>query len=365
MSLKCGIVGLPNSGKSTLFNALTGNRTPTENFPYTTKESLIGSVTIPDKRLYAISDIVQPKKIIPNSFEIIDIAGLAKGASEGEGLGNRFLDSIRHSDAIIHVVRCFDDENIVHVNNAVDPVKDIREVDLELQFKDYETIEKVYSKTEKISQAGDKNARLLMPLFDRIKEQLEKEKAIRDMSFTPEEQKAIKGYSFLTSKKVLYVANVKENDIAVENNHVVALKKEIQDHNSELLILSAKLESEISELESREEKEEYLHMYGLETPAINRLITSAYKLLDMITFFTAGPKEVRAWSIRKGIKAPEAAGTIHSDFERGFIRAEMIKHEDFLKLKSEQACKDAAKFHVVGKDYVVEDGDMMHFRFNV
>ena len=365
MSLRCGIVGLPNSGKSTLFNALTGNNVATENFPYTTTESNIGSVHVPDERLYAIADIVQPKKTIPNTFEIIDIAGLAKGASEGEGLGNQFLDSIRHSDAIIHVIRCFDDENIVHINKSTDPVRDMHEVDLELQFKDYETIEKVYDKTEKIAKAGDKDAKWLMPLFDKIKNHLEKGQAIRTLNFTPEEQKAIRGYSFLTAKKVLYVANVKEEDVITGNSHVDKLKEELHSENTEALILSARLEYEISELDNDEEKTEYMSMYGLEIPIANRLIKSAYKLLDLITYFTAGPKEVRAWPLRRGARAPESAGVIHSDFERGFIRAEMIKHTDFLELKSEQACKDAAKFHVVGKDYVVQDGDMMHFRFNV
>jgi GTP-binding protein YchF len=364
MVLPCGIVGLPNVGKSSLFKALTGNEVAIENFPYTTTESNIGIVNVPDKRLDTLSEMEQPHKTTPNTVEFIDIAGLAKGASQGEGLGNTFLDSIRHSEAIIHVIRCFDDDNIVHINNVVDPVRDKEELDFELQLKDLETVEKSIERNKKAGKGGDKKILQLVTLLERIKAQLDEGGFVRDMSFTPEEFKTLKSYSFLTGKKILYVANVNDAGLA-GNAHIDALKNRIAEENAELVVLNVKLEAEIFEIEDDDERKEFMDMYELSEPGVNVLIQSAYKLLDLITFFTVGKKEVRAWATPKNSTAPQAAGAIHSDFERGFIRAEMIKYTDYVELKSEQACKDAAKFHVVGKDYIVQDGDQLHFLFNV
>lgn len=365
MSLRCGIVGLPNVGKSTLFKALTGIEVSIENFPYTTTESNLGIVQVPDERLFSLAEIENPQKITPNTVEFIDIAGLAKGASQGEGLGNKFLDAIRHCEALIHIIRCFDDENVVHINNSIDPIRDKEEVEFELQLKDLETVEKSILKAEKGAKSNDKNAKKLLELLLRIKVHLESGKAVRELSFTDEEFKWIKSFSFLTNKKILFIANVGDNDVIAGNKYTEQLNEVINEENSELLILSAKLEAEIIEIEEDDERLDFLKMYDLEEPVANRLIKSAYLLLDLITFFTIGPKEVRAWPLRRGLKAPQAAGVIHTDFERGFIRAEMIKYQDFIDLGSEQACKDKAKLSVVGKEYIAEDGDLLHFRFNV
>lgn len=364
MVLPCGIIGLPNVGKSSLFKALTGKEVAIENFPYTTTESNIGIVNVPDARLYKLSEMEDPYKTTPNTVEFIDIAGLAAGASHGEGLGNKFLDSIRHSEAIIHVIRCFDDDNVVSVHDKIDPIRDKEEADLELQFKDLETVENSLDRNKKAAKSGDKKFIHLVELLEKIKVHLENGGFVRDMQLSPEDQKAIKSYSFLTSKKILYVANVNDSNIE-GNKYVSELRDSLKDEDAELLALNIKLEAEISEIEDEEERKEYMLMYELEEPGVNKLIRSAYKLLNLITFFTVGKKEVRAWATPVNSTAPQAAGVIHSDFERGFIRAEMIKYEDYVKYGSEQACKDAAKFHVVGKDYIVQDGDQLHFLFNV
>lgn len=364
MTLLCGIIGLPNAGKSTLFNALTGKGVPVENFPYTTTESNIAIVNIPDERLYKLSDIEKPHKTTPNTIEFIDIAGIASGAHSGEGLGNKFLDSVRHCEALIHVIRCFDDENVLHVHNRIDPVKDKEEVDLELQFKDLEVVEKAIERNKKASKGGDKTLMKNTELLENIKNHLEKGGFIRDMKFTDEENKALKSFSFLTAKKILYVANVDEAGIS-GNKYSEALRQAIAPERSELLILNTNLESDIREIQEEVERREFMEMYGISEPGVNKLIRSAFRLLDLITFFTVGKKEVRAWTTPKSSTAPQAAGVIHSDFERGFIRAEMIKYEDYVKYGSEQACKDNARFHVVGKDYMVQDGDLLHFLFNV
>jgi GTP-binding protein YchF len=304
------------------------------------------------------------QKTIPNYIEVIDIAGLASGASTGEGLGNQFLDAIRNADAIIHIIRCFEDENIIHIHNRIDPVKDKEEVETELQFKDFENVEKILHKVEKAVRNGDKEFIRLNEVLHRIKLHLGEGKSIRTLPMTEDEQRLIRGYNLLTSKQTLYIANINEDFSSCEA-HINALKASIETEASELLIINAKLESDIAEIEDQTEKEEYIQMFGLEEPGINRLARAAYSLLNLITFFTVGPKEVRAWPVKLQSKAPQAAGVIHSDFEKGFIRAEMMKYEDYVQYGSEQACKDHAKFHVVGKEYIVEDGDILHIRFNI
>lgn len=364
MSVRCGIVGLPNAGKSTLFNSLTNANVPTENFPYTTTESKIGTVEVPDPRLDKLTEIEKPQKTIPNVIEVIDIAGIAHGASTGEGLGNQFLDAIRNVDAIIHIIRCFDDDNVLHINNKIDPCKDKDEVETELQFKDYETIEKILLKAEKAARSGDKELQKLAEVLVRIKAELEKGISIRDHQLSEGDHRLIKGYSFLTNKRTLYVANVND-DTESCMKYVDSLKEMIKNETAELLVLNAKLESDIAEIDSITEKKEFMEMFGLDEPGINRLARASYKLLDLVAFFTVGPKEVRAWPVKINTKAPQAAGVIHSDIERGFIRGELMKYDDYIKYGSEHACKDAAKFYVVGKEHIIEDGDILHFRFNV
>lgn len=367
MSLKCGIVGLPNVGKSTLFNCLSSAKAQSANFPFCTIEPNVGMITVPDERLNRLVEMCNPKSIVPATVEIVDIAGLVKGASKGEGLGNKFLANIRETDAILHVLRCFDDDNITHVDGSVNPVRDMEIIDYELQLKDLETIESRLAKTEKAAKSGgDKNAQMQLRVLNAYKEALEAGKPARSVKFeTPEEQKFAGELFLLTNKPVLYVCNVDEASAKDGNAYVEAVKEAIKGSGSEIMIVAAATESEIAELDTPEERQEFLNAIGLDESGVSRLIRAAYSLLDLQTYFTAGPDEVRAWTFLRGTKAPQAAGIIHSDFEKGFIRAEVIKYDDYVGLGSETAVKEAGKLGVEGKDYVVQDGDIMHFRFNV
>ena len=367
MALKCGIVGLPNVGKSTLFNCLSNAKAQSANFPFCTIEPNVGVITVPDERLNKLAEIIHPQRIVPTTVEIVDIAGLVKGASKGEGLGNKFLANIRETDAILHVLRCFDDDNITHVDGSVDPVRDKEIIDYELQLKDLETIDARIAKVQKQAQTGgDKNAKMTYDVLSRYKEALEQGKAARTVQFeTKDEQRIAHDLFLLTSKPELYVCNVDEGSAVSGNAYVERVREAVKEENAEILILAAKTESEIAEFEDYEERKMFLDEIGLEESGVSRLIRSAYKLLDLETYITAGELEVRAWTYRKGSKAPQCAGVIHTDFEKGFIRAEVIKYEDFITLGSEAACKDAGKMSIEGKEYVVQDGDIMHFRFNV
>ena len=367
MALQCGIVGLPNVGKSTLFNCLSNAKAQSANFPFCTIEPNVGVITVPDERLNKLAEIVHPQRIVPTTVEIVDIAGLVKGASKGEGLGNKFLANIRETDAILHVLRCFDDDNITHVDGSVDPLRDKAIIDTELQLKDLETVEARIQKVYKQAQTGgDKTAKLTYEVLSRYKEALEQGLNARTVTFeTKDEQKVARELYLLTSKPVLYVCNVDEASAVTGNAYVEKVREAIQEEGANLLLVAAKIESEIAELETYEERQLFLGEIGLEESGVSRLIRAAYQLLDLETYFTAGVQEVRAWTYTKGSKAPRAAAAIHTDFEKGFIRAEVIKFEDFIAYGSEAAVKEAGKMAVEGKEYVVQDGDIMHFRFNV
>lgn len=366
MSLKCGIVGLPNVGKSTLFNCISSGKAQSANFPFCTIEPNLGSTNVPDKRLEALADLCNPKRVVPATVDIVDIAGLVKGASKGEGLGNQFLANIRETDAILHVLRCFDDNNIVHVDGSVDPVRDKEVVDTELQIKDLETVESRIAKVQKqANTGGDKDAKKLLDLLLRYKSALEAGKSCRTVELGSDEEAMAHDLFLLTNKPVMYVCNVDDSSAVNGNAYVDDVREATKDENAEILIISARTESDIAEMESYEDRKMFLDEMGLEESGSARLIQGAYKLLGLQTFFTAGADECRAWTINKGDKAPKAAGVIHSDFEKGFIRAEVIKYEDFINYKSEAAVRAAGKLATEGKEYIVQDGDIMHFLFNV
>lgn len=363
--MKAGIVGLPNVGKSTLFNCLSNAKAQSANFPFCTIEPNLGVVNVPDPRLEKLEELVNPEKVIPATVEIVDIAGLVRGASKGEGLGNQFLANIRETDAILHVLRCFDNDNIVHVDGSVDPIRDKETIDIELQLKDLEAVEKRLEKVKRAAKTGNKEAQAELALLEKIQAVLMEGKSVRTIEFTEKEEELVKSMQFITAKPVMYVCNVDESAAKDGNTYVDKVKEAVKDEDAEIIVLAVATEADIAELDDYEERQMFLTDIGLEEPGVSRLIRSAYKLLDLQTYFTAGEKEVRAWTIPVGATAPQAAGVIHTDFEKGFIRAETISYNDYETYGSEAKVKEAGKVRVEGKEYVVADGDVMHFRFNV
>jgi GTP-binding protein YchF len=365
MALKCGIIGMANVGKSTLFNCMSNTRVETSSFAFTSNKSNMGVVNVPDPRLYRLEDFQPTNKVIPATVEIVDIPGLTKGASQGEGVGNKFLSDIRNTDALIHVLRCFDDEQLPHIDGSVNPVRDIETINLELQVKDLESVEKKMERQAKIAKSGDKDARRGMEVLEKYRMHLEDLQNARTLDVGEVDKKHVEDLFLLTGKPVMYVCNVEEKAALSGNSYVEQVRTFLSGEDTEILVLAARLESEIAELEDEKDRKEFLEDAGLEEPGVSKLVRSAYSMLNLVSFFTVGPKEIRAWTIKKGALAPEAAGAIHSDLQRGFIRAEVMKYEDFITLGSEQACKEQGKLSVEGKNYMVEEADILHIRFNV
>jgi len=363
--MKAGIVGLPNVGKSTLFNCLSNAKAQSANFPFCTIEPNLGVVNVPDKRIEKLEELVNPERVMPATVEIVDIAGLVKGASKGEGLGNQFLANIRETDALLHVVRCFDNDNIIHVDNSIDPVRDKETIDIELQLKDLETVEKRLERVKRTAKTGNKEAQAELVVLLKIQETLLKGLSVRTINFSEKEVEFVQVLQFITAKPVLYVCNVDENSAVTGNEYVEKIRAAVKDENAEVIVLAVGTEADITELDDYEERQLFLADIGLEEAGVARLVRSAYKLLNLQTYFTAGVKEVRAWTIPIGSTTPQAAGVIHTDFEKGFIRAETIAYEDYVTFGSEAKVKEAGKMRVEGKEYIVKDGDVMHFRFNV
>jgi len=364
MSLNCGIIGLTNTGKTAIFNCMSNTKAVSSNYAFSATKSNIGIVNVPDPRLFELDNLVHSEKVVPALVEIVDVPGLAKGASEGEGVGNKFLADVQQTDAIIHVLRCFDDDNLAHVEGSVDPVRDLEIVDFELQVRDLDLVERKILRMEKLVKSGDKDAKKGVEVLNKYKAHLENFGNASTAPVAEDDKRFIKDMQLLTDKTVIYVCNV-DDDSAVDGNDYVKKVIDHLDADASVIVIAGKLEAEISELEDEEDRKEFLADAGLTEPGVNKLIRAAYDVLNLQSFFTAGPKEIKAWTIKKGMKAPEASGVIHSDLERGFIRAEVIKYEDYIKYGSEVAVKDAGKFHVEGKNYIVEDGDVMHIRFNV